>query len=283
VAVEARDVIRAAGGVVWRLAPSTEVLLVHRPRYDDWSLPKGKLHRGESSLVAAVREVHEETAVHAALQYPVSAVSYLSLGRPKTVEYWAMRVLDTDSFTPGSEVDDVRWVPVSSAEATLTYPHDVGVVRALRPVSGVVILLRHASAGERGSWPGPDSARPLDAVGTLDAESLAAALDLFRPERLVSASPRRCVATLSPVAARLDLPVEVDTAFDEGSTPRDAADRIRALVATSASTVVCSQRKIIPRTLRLLGGSDLSYRTPKGTGWILPFAGDVLLDAYPLS
>jgi len=275
--------VRAAGGVVWRLTPSgVDVLLVHRPRYDDWSLPKGKLHRGEPPRIAAVREVFEETGVRAALQYPLSTVRYLSRGRPKVVDYWAMRVLSIEEFAAGSEVDDQRWVPVEEVDSVLTYGHDADVVRALRPASGVVVLIRHASAGERGSWPGPDTARPLDPAGVVAARSLVDVLALFAPVRIVSASPRRCVSTVAPLAARLDVPVEVDTAFDEVARPAEAADQVRSLAAGSPSTVVCSQRSVIPQALRLLGGSGLSYRTAKGAGWVLPFAGDSLLDTFPL-
>lgn len=275
--------VRAAGGVVWRpSARGVEVLLVHRPRHDDWSLPKGKLDRGEPVAVAAVREVREETAVRAALQYPLSTVRYLSRGQPKTVEYWAMRVLAAEPFGPGSEVDRLRWVLLDAAAPLLSYDHDVEVVLALRPSTGVVVLLRHAAAGERGSWPGPDAARPLDQHGTAAARSLAPVLALFGPQRLVSAAPRRCVASLAPLSSLVDLPVEIDSAFDETSAPGAAAARVRALAGSAACTVVCSQRGVIPEVVGLLRGSGRPHTTAKGHGWILPFAGDALLDAYPL-
>ncbi|HET6213703.1 MAG TPA: NUDIX hydrolase, partial [Micromonosporaceae bacterium] len=201
-AVGSPAVVRAAGGVVHRPGPpgsaepagDVEICLVHRPRYDDWSLPKGKLAPGEPALAAAVREVWEETGVRAAAQTPLPSVHYLARGLPKTVDYWTMRVLSLGEFVPGDEVDEVRWVSIVDARDLLSYEHDLEVVdayAALPPVTGVVLLIRHASAGRRGSWPGPDKARPLDDTGVAQAEALAELLALFAPTRLVSASPRR--------------------------------------------------------------------------------------------
>jgi 8-oxo-dGTP diphosphatase len=276
--------IRAAGGVVWRAAAgsTTEVLLVHRPRYDDWSLPKGKLDAGETAVAAAIREVEEETGVRAAVQAALPPVRYHVRGVPKVVEYWTMRVLAQEAFQPNSEVDDLRWAPPAAAARLLSYAHDAKLLSAFTPVSGVVVLLRHASAGQRGSWPGPDRARPLDAIGLAQASALARVLALFGPVRLVSAAPRRCVATLSPLASRLALPVEVAPVFNEDGEPGPAAERIRALAAAKVSTVVCSQRGLIPATLGLLRGDGERLATAKGAGWVLPFAGDRLLAPQPL-
>ena len=274
--------IRAAGGVVSR---DDRICIVHRPEYDDWSLPKGKLSTGEHPLSAAVREVHEETGVRAAPLCPLPPVHYPVNGVPKIVEYWSMRVLSQDPFTPDDEVDEVRWLPVPEALDTLSYPHDAGVVHAfaaLPPITSTVLLIRHASAGEPGTWPGPDTARPLDDAGVATAARLSPLLALFAPGRLVSASRRRCVQTLAPLAAALDRPIEVDSVFDEETDVRAAADRIRELAAAEASaaagssTVVCSQRQVIPELVGLLCGDGRAYPTAKGEGWVLPFRGDTL-------
>jgi 8-oxo-dGTP pyrophosphatase MutT (NUDIX family) len=127
-------VIEAAGGVVWRHGPEggVEVLIVHRPRYGDWSLPKGKLDPGEEAVDAARREVAEETGLRCRVEQPLPAVEYVDhQGRPKRVRYWAMQVLDGD-FAPNDEVDAMRWVPVDVAAEALSYAHDVTVVQALR-------------------------------------------------------------------------------------------------------------------------------------------------------
>ncbi|MBM3675318.1 MAG: NUDIX hydrolase [Actinobacteria bacterium] len=127
------EVLRAAGGLVWRRGPDdTEVLLVHRPRYDDWSLPKGKRDPGESDEDCALREVEEETGVHAAIEVPAGEVRYLDRrGRPKLVRYWRMTVLGIGSFAPNDEVDEIRWCPLATARELCTYDHDRDLVLTL--------------------------------------------------------------------------------------------------------------------------------------------------------
>jgi 8-oxo-dGTP diphosphatase len=123
--------VQAAGGVVSRLLDDgEEVLLVHRPRYDDWTFPKGKLEPGETHEQAAVREVEEETGFRCELGRELPSTSYHdSKGRPKTVHYWAMRALDGD-FRPHREVDEIRWVSVDAAKELLSHSHDEDVLRA---------------------------------------------------------------------------------------------------------------------------------------------------------
>ncbi|MGH9224323.1 MAG: NUDIX hydrolase [Acidimicrobiales bacterium] len=124
--VGADGTVRAAGGVVWRRAPGggTEVLLVHRPKYDDWSLPKGKLGPDEGDTDGALREVEEETGLRCTLG-PELATSYYtdSLGRPKVVRYWAMAPQGGE-FRPNREVDRCRWLPLGEAVSLLSYDRD---------------------------------------------------------------------------------------------------------------------------------------------------------------
>ena len=128
-------VVEAAGGVVWRRSPAgdVEVLLVHRPRYDDWTVPKGKLGAGEDHPAAALREVEEETGLRCTLGEELPSTSYIDRkGRPKRVRYWAMTPAGGD-FTPTDEVDEVRWVSVGTAVDLLSYPRDRAVLDALTP------------------------------------------------------------------------------------------------------------------------------------------------------
>ncbi|MEU2166127.1 NUDIX hydrolase [Micromonospora chersina] len=282
--------IRAAGGVVWRpAAGGVEVCLVHRPRYGDWSLPKGKLDAGEHPLRAAVREVAEETDVRAVPQVRLPTARYRSEGHPKAVDYWSMRAAAQGGFQPDTEVDEVAWFPADRAVRQVSYPHDAEVIAAfaaLPPVTATLLLLRHAHAGKRGTWTGPDTGRTLDAEGWAQAQALAALVALVRPTRLVSASARRCVQTLDPAAALLDLPIEVVGDLDEprpGQQPDEcalaAAARLTALAADGEPVAVCSQGKVIPGALEQLTGTADDFTTPKGGGWLLAFTGDRLLAA----
>jgi 8-oxo-dGTP diphosphatase len=127
------ETVHAAGGVVWRAGAGgePEVLLVHRPKYDDWTLPKGKLDAGEGSEEAALREVEEETGLRCALGEELASTEYADrYGRPKRVRYWAMQV-DDGQFQPNHEVDEVRWLQVPSARQTLTYDRDREVLDSL--------------------------------------------------------------------------------------------------------------------------------------------------------
>jgi 8-oxo-dGTP diphosphatase len=127
------DVVRAAGGVVARGAPGKlEIVLVHRPKYDDWSLPKGKCRRGESDEACAVREVEEETGLSCVLTSELASTSYHdSAGRPKVARYWLMRPA-AGTLGAANEVDDARWFPLEEAIEMLTYERDRGVLRSLR-------------------------------------------------------------------------------------------------------------------------------------------------------
>ena len=133
------DLVRAAGGVPWRRTPDGgfEVLVVHRPRYDDWPFPKGKLDPGETWEQAAVREVWEEAGIVAALGPELAGTEYRDRhGRPKQVRYWAMAVTEDSGFEPGDEVDERRWLSPAGAAGLLTYPRDRGLLDDLDRVLG---------------------------------------------------------------------------------------------------------------------------------------------------
>jgi len=123
---EMATVVRAAGGVVYRAGPGGEiqVAVIHRPVYDDWSLPKGKIRRGEDEEAAALREVMEETGLRCSVERPLVSTEYVDRrGRSKVVSYWMMRPID-GTFRPTGEVDELRWLPLSDAMSLLTYQRD---------------------------------------------------------------------------------------------------------------------------------------------------------------
>ncbi len=126
--------IRAAGGIVWsRLGDLWYLAVIHRPKHQDWSLPKGKLEPGESWLEAAVREVGEETGCPIEVAGFAGLVSYLARGRPKVVLYWNMRVTGECSFTPGSEVDRLDWLTREQALARLDHPDERRLLAGTQP------------------------------------------------------------------------------------------------------------------------------------------------------
>ncbi|MEE1942269.1 NUDIX hydrolase [Streptomyces sp. TRM 70361] len=137
---EPAPVVRAAGCVLWRRprtartvagdADGIEIALVHRPKWDDWSHPKGKLKRGETALAAAVREVREETGMSCVPGAVLPTVRYTAQGRPKTVDYWAAEATG-GAFVPGDEVDRLLWLPPGQARERLTREQDRELVDAL--------------------------------------------------------------------------------------------------------------------------------------------------------
>jgi 8-oxo-(d)GTP phosphatase len=254
--------IKAAGGVAWRQGPDggPEILLVHRKKYDDWSLPKGKNEPGEPLPVTAVREVLEEGGARLALGRRLISVRYNVGGRPKRVHYWAARVLSVDErAVPNSEVDEIAWVPAARAVERVSYVHDHGVLAdfTARPAGTVpLILLRHSKALAKGAWKRSDAVRPLDDSGRSDAKALADLLACFAPRpRLISSPALRCADTLRPLSDLTGAPVRVEpalyihhdssrTSAAYSSTPITAL--VREAIASGEPTVICAHRENLP-------------------------------------
>jgi 8-oxo-dGTP diphosphatase len=267
--------IRAAGGAVWRVVNgSVELALVHRPRYDDWSLPKGKLQPGEGELQAAAREVREELGAHVAVSRRLETVAYdIPEGR-KSVTYWVMRHVD-GRFAANDEVDDVRWLTPDAARRQLSYDVDRHVVDEFAGVplpDSMIVLVRHAKAGKRTRWTGPDDTRPLEPAGVEQARRLVGLLELFDPDRIVSAEPVRCLQTVQPLADRLGVAVQVDPVFGDraySSAPEATEDALMALAKPGRVTVVCSQGTTIPGLVERFGRGVIPSETRKGAFWAL--------------
>ncbi|HEY6478649.1 MAG TPA: NUDIX domain-containing protein [Streptosporangiaceae bacterium] len=286
------DEIRAAGAVVWRDGPDgIQIAVVHRPKYDDWTLPKGKSEPGEHVLLTAVREVAEETGQLITLGRRLSPSYYKVDGRPKRVDYWAARVAGpTAPFVPGSEVDELAWLPMTAAAKRLTYERDVEVLAEFAggPALTVpVILLRHASAGSRSEWAGADLARPLDARGAAHADMLARLLPCFGVGRVISSAAERCVATVRPFAALAGAKIEIEPLFTVGiqAPPEAVTLKAAALATEDAPVVACAHRENLPLLMAAVC-ARLDARPPGGRGlrkgrfWVLHVAaGGVLAGA----
>lgn len=275
--------IVAAGGVVWRLRDGVpEVLVIHRPRYDDWSLPKGKPLPGEPELAAAVREVGEEVGAEVAVQKRVATVKYLVDDTRKKVTYWAMRYRGGE-FVANDEVDAVEWLRIAAAHQRLSYDVDRGVLRdfAGSPVAdSVIVLVRHAKAGRRSDWPGDDRLRPLDESGRRQAEILSTLLSLFAPTGIYAADLTRCVQTVEPLAFATNLQVRLEPAFADDNYadgPDGTVTALLALAKPGKVSVVCSQGDAIPALVDQLGPGVRSSDTRKGAFWVLTIVdGDVV-------
>ena len=266
----AAEEIRAAGALVWRPAGgAAQVALVHRPKYDDWSFPKGKLDPGEHPLLAAVREVGEETALRVTLGRRLPPVRYENSGVPKLVDYWVATVAETLSeFEPGSEIDEVNWAEPQAAAARLSYARDVETVAEFEagPRETLpLIVIRHASAGNKSDWQNSDVSRPLDARGASEARALANLLRCFGAGRVVSAPAERCVATVRPYAASIGGVVEIEAAFDVSASRADTADAAAAmagLAVDSRPVVVCGHRENLPALLDAACAALGAHRPP---------------------
>ena len=291
-----QETIRAAGAVVWRPgSDGTEVVLVHRPRYDDWSFPKGKRQRAEHLLVTATREVAEETGLRVVLGRPLTASEYEVDGRPKNVSYWVARCVESLGFVPGREVDGLMWLEWRQAAARLSYERDRVLLDEFAAVPSdtiPLILLRHAQAGTKLHSSEADLARPLDQQGAADAKLLAELLNSYGPCRVITSAAERCIASVRPYAQAAGLPVEIEPSFtvsgddqaDRGNGYRPAAKRTAELVAQGRPTLICAHGENLPVMLdaarAALGArGDLTVEPPlsKGSFLVLQSARGVLV------
>lgn len=283
---EAPHEIKAAGAVLWRQAgDGVHIAVVHRPRYGDWSLPKGKLDPGETLPQAAVRELAEETGYRATLGRRLRTVRYPVAAGRKTVVYFSA-VAGAGSFSPNGEVDELRWLSPDEAETILSYRADVDVVRSFTPLPAsltTLLLVRHAKAGKRGEWTGEDALRPLSPAGSRQAEGVRKLAPLFGVDRVFSAPPLRCRQTAEGVAQDLGLEIPLEpTLSEEGYWPDPPSGRSRfgAIVTAGGTPLVSSQGGVIPDLVRNLAdsagielpvGEDGVLPCKKGSVWVLSF------------
>jgi 8-oxo-dGTP pyrophosphatase MutT (NUDIX family) len=269
-AVNATPPVLAAGAVVWRPGHGgIDVLLVHRPKYDDWSFPKGKLDPGEHVTEAAVREVAEETGLEVRLGVPLPRQEYAAApGLTKQVHYWAARPARdnsaVDDYAANHEIDAVVWCRLDQARDRLTYSRDLDVLDAFAVGdygAEPLVVLRHAQALPRDSWVGPDHERGLATEGKRQADRVVPLLRAYGVRRVLSSDAVRCTATLRPYADDAGLRVEVDHWMSEEGQHRTAiARRIRALLDDNLPTVICTHRPVLPALFDSLGVHDPSLR-----------------------
>ncbi len=281
-AASANKAVLAAGAVLWRASDDgaePEVAVIHRPRYDDWSLPKGKVDPGESEPITAVREVLEETGYTAHLGRRLTSVRYrVETQGIKKVQYWAARTVD-GGFTPNDEVDELKWLPVSAAIKQLQYPHDRKVLRRFAKLPADtknILIVRHGTAGSKSRYKGDDRLRPLDKHGRAQAESLVGQLLAFGADTLYAADRVRCEQTLAPLAEELGVAIHNEPLLTEEAYADDrkpARRRILEIAAAGGTPVICTQGKVIPDLIAWWcdreGVRPDKSRNRKGSTWVL--------------
>jgi 8-oxo-dGTP pyrophosphatase MutT (NUDIX family)/phosphohistidine phosphatase SixA len=286
----ASKTVLAAGGVLWRPGhrESVEVAVIHRPRYDDWSLPKGKVDPGETEPVTAVREVLEETGHHVQLGRRIASVSYPIEQRTKKVQYWSARNLG-GSFAPNNEVDELIWLSVSASIKKVSYPYDRKVLRrwAKQPAdTKSVLIVRHGTAGSKSRFSGDDKMRPLDKKGRAQAEALVAQLATFGPTDVYSADRVRCHQTVEPLAEELGVTINNEPVLTEeayADNPKRARRKVLEIADSHRTPVICTQGKVIPDLIAWWcerdGVCPDKSRNRKGSTWVLSLADGRLIAA----
>lgn len=260
--------IPAAGTLPWRRGSAgLEVLLVHRPRYHDWSWAKGKLDQGEESPVAATRETEEETSVPVRLGRPLPPATYTVLDKQgvpavKEVRYWA-----ATPTGPGgrlrNEIDEIAWLPIREAHDRLDYSRDRDQLRALVQMdqddelaTTPFLIARHASAVSRGSFEGADDQqRPLDEAGERRARELIPLMAAYAVERLGSSPSVRCLATLAPYAASIGRQVKSHASLSEEAFVMDpvaAAEITHIQLGRRRPRALCGHGPVLPAMLHVL-------------------------------
>ena len=260
--------VYAAGGVVWRVVDEKlRVLLIHRTRYHDVTLPKGKVDPGEMLAETAAREIFEETGIRVALGVPVGVSRYrMPNKRQKVVHYWAAHATDAairaSAFVPNREIAALEWVSAKKAQSRLSYPVDVEILQNFLKIvdDGVlqtfpIIVLRHGKATPRDGWKKSDAARPLTARGQQQANAIVGPLQAFGARKLISSDAVRCVATVEPLAASLKRPIHRTKLISQDAWERgmsDARTVIGQRVRARKPAVLCSHGPVLPDILHEL-------------------------------
>lgn len=282
--------VLAAGAALWRrdAEGKIQVALVHRPRYDDWSLPKGKLDPGETAPIAAVREIAEETGFDARLGRRLPSVSYPVTQGTKRVKYWVAEATG-GVFKPNNEVDKIHWLSPANAMKKVSYPVDRKILRnfAKHEIdTHTLIIVRHGKAGRKDRFTGDDTLRPLDKKGRAQAEALTGQLLAFGATATHAADRLRCRQTVIPLAEELDTVIYSEPALSEEAYRADAERahrRILEIAELDGIRVVCTQGGVIPPLIAWWSNRDGirpdKSRNRKGSMWVLSLRGRKLIAA----
>jgi 8-oxo-dGTP diphosphatase len=278
--------IKAAGAVVWReeVPFELEILLVHRPQYDDWSFPKGKVEENETSIAAAFREVQEETGVTSIFGQYLGSSSYKIEDGKKKVKYWMAQALPSPkAFVSNVEVDKIEWVSIKEARHFLTYDEDREILDEFinrERYTSTLILLRHAKAVKRSDWNDYDLDRPLSPEGVEQAKRLVNQLEPFGIQGIFTSDASRCFSTVEPISLYLELKVAVTAELNEESYEKDAKTAlayVKHLMRYPGNQLISSHNPIIPHILTKIARVEYSADDLNpGDAWVVHHRGDAI-------
>ena len=284
------DMVVAAGAVPWRVVNrKLQVLVVYRKQHRDVSIPKGKVDPGETLPHTAVREIFEETGLRVNLGPSLGSAHYIqpTNNKPKIVHYWAAEVDPVaeakSKFVSNDEIFALEWLTVKKAIRSLTYEHDRELVENLKALwkSGsmhtfALIVARHGKATAHENWDGPDSLRPLVAVGMQQSRDIAGGLTAFGPSAIISSPAIRCLQTVAPLSYKLGMEIRESGKISQDKWTKEG-DRVADFVTTrlrkAVPVVMCSHGPVIPQIvseiIRQTGGAvtdDARRAASLGTG-----------------
>ncbi|MDP1852010.1 MAG: NUDIX hydrolase [Candidatus Planktophila sp.] len=274
--------IYAAGAVLWRFGAKKriEIALIHRPRYGDWSLPKGKLDANETMIGCAYREVMEETG-HCAIFGPeIGDATYVVDGVTKLVKYWSAQAVGEPTGKPNPvEVDEILWLSPADARKKLTLDDDRSIVDFFLEFGAgttALVLLRHAKAIKREDWDGDDGDRPLGNIGQLQAKRLLSKYLPYAIKEVHSSDAMRCIETIEPMTRALQMHPIFTTDLSEYRFAKDkeaALDYAQDLLIRNQSAIICSHNPILPKLLKKLIGKknfkELVQKLEPAEAWVL--------------
>ncbi len=254
--------IQAAGAVLWRKdsKKNLEIAVIHRPRYDDWSLPKGKVETGESHISAGHREIYEETGFESIFGPEIGTVVYKLEGAPKEVRYWAAQATVQTGKPDPEEVDQIEWLEPKRAKEKLSNKDDRAIVDFFLDFGAdtfPIILLRHAKALKRTEWDGDDGDRPLEHRGQLQAKRLLPIYLPYGAEEIHTSDALRCIETIDELARSLQKTPIFSTDLSEYGFELDRQaplDYVQDLMDRGIPAIVCSHNPIIPKVVKKLVG-----------------------------
>lgn len=300
-ALENTPVIECAGAIVWRVKDDQlQVLLIHRPKYNDWSWPKGKVDPGETLAAAAVREVREETGKAVALGIALPGLQYITPdGALKRVHYWAAKIIKKSdasviarapvAVVDPHEVDDSSWFTIKDAGKRLSRDADKTPLNALAAAyslgdldTKVLAIARHGKALARAQWQGSEGSRPLTPLGTAQAAALVPVLAAFGINQIVTSEWQRCADTIKPymkAAGVLSLESDMFTEASHERNQKAVATAITKLIENEIPSVLCSHRPVLPTILKTMAKStprdSVRAALPSSDPYLSP--GEVLL------